>query len=242
MNPAPPEDGRLARLDVALVCRRSVEALLANSGGVVVAGIALVIVPAALAAAIGDGRDLGTLLATLRGVLAMLYVVLVSWGVMARLRGRALPPRLFLREGLARATPGLQVALLAGAAVGGGLIIHLFARHGTFAGWLLDVLLLSGALLAICVLMPLVPAAVAERLGPVAAFRRAAALTAGHRNRILGLALIIGLTVAPPAALASAFGPGGAGPWLMAVVDMFSCSVIAAVPAVVYAGLREVVP
>lgn len=225
------------RLDVALAIKRSIEAFGRDFAGVALAGLALVMLPGVLTRRLPVGEDWTTLAITLRGVCAMLYVALVSWGVVARLRGRALPPRLFLREGLARAQPGVKVALLAGVAVVIGLTVQLFAAHGTLAGWLLDVLLLTAGLWAVCVLMPLVPAAVVERLGPMAAFRRAAALTEGNRNRILVLALVIVLTLAPSAALVAGFG-GPAGPWLIALFELVAWSLVATVPAVVYAGLR----
>ncbi len=239
------------RLDVALVLKRSAQAMAQDFPAMLLAGLALVMLPALAARGIaggdfgiagGDfgiagGDDLGTLLTTLRGVGAMLYVALVSWGLVSRLYGRALSPAKFLREGLARAKPGLQVALLAGAAVVAALTIQLFARPGTLAGWILDALLLAGGLLAICMLMPLVPVAVVERLGPLAAFRRAAALTEGNRNRILVVALVVVLTLAPAAALVAGVA-GDTGPWLKILFELLAWSLAATVPAMVYAGLR----
>ncbi|MFZ4689663.1 MAG: hypothetical protein ACOYLS_10545 [Polymorphobacter sp.] len=227
-----------APLDVALVLKRTVRAFVDDFAGVVLGGFALVMLPGVATRAIAGDGEIGTLLTIVRAVCAMLYVALVSWGVVSRLRGRALPSPVFLREGLARAQPGLQVSLLAGAAVVIGLTIHLFARPGTLAGWMLNSLLLTGGLLAVCVLMPLVPAAVVERLGPIAAFRRAAALTEGNRNRILALALLAGLTLAPSAALVAGFA-GNAGPWLTALVELLAWSLAATLPAVVYAGLGD---
>jgi hypothetical protein len=166
----------------------------------------------------------------------MLYMALVSWGVVSRLRGRALPPRRFWREGLARATPGVQVALLAGAIVVVGLTVHLFAQHGTLAGWMLNSLLLTGGLAALCAFLPLVPVAVNEQLSPVAAFRRAAALTRHNRNRILGLALVMVLTLAPAAAVAA--GVAGPAPaWAGALFEALAWSLGATLSAAVYAGL-----
>ena len=228
---------RAAPLDVALAIRRTLDAFVRDFAGVAVAGVALVILPGILARHFGPGGDWATLIITLRGVCAMLYVALVSWGIVARLRGRALPPRAFLREGLAHAQPGLQAALLAGVAIVIGLTLQLFARHGSLAGWLLDVLLLAAGLWAICVAMPVVPAAVVERLPPMAAFRRAAALTQGNRNRILALALLVGVTLAPSAALVAGFA-GPVAPWLASLFELVAWSLVATVPAVVYAGLR----
>jgi hypothetical protein len=187
---------------------------------------------------VAGGADVGTLLTILRSVLAMLYAAIVSWGVVSRLRGRALAPRDFMVEGLSRATPGVQVALVAGAAVVAGLTLHLFAQGGTLAGWLLNSLLLTAALIGVCALMPLVPVAVVERLPPLAAFRRAAALTRHNRNRILGLALVMALTLAPSAALVAGFA-GPAGTWGLALFELLAWSLAATVPAVVYAGLKS---
>ncbi len=237
----PANDG--SRLDVAMVLKRSMEAFGRDIGGVLIAGVALVIIPGLLSRvlAIDHASDngWGTLVMTLRGVCAMLYVALVSWGVVARLRGRALAPKAFVAEGLRRAQPGLQVALLAGAGVFAGLIIHLFAQHGTLAGWMLDSMLLTAGLIAVCVAMPVVPVAVVERLGPLAAFRRAAALTEGNRNRILVVALLVALTLAPTGVLLAGIAwPTGLGRLAMALFELIAFSLIATVPAVVYAGLR----
>lgn len=230
MNPETPPP-----LDVALTVRRTIQAFALDFAAVLVAGLILVMVPGILTRQFAIAADWATLAITLRGVCAMLYVALVSWGVVARLHGRALPPRDFLTQGLARAQPGVKVALLAGVAIFVGLTVQLFAAHGTLAGWLLDCLLLATGLWAVCVLMPLVPAAVVERLGPIAAFRRAAALTEGNRNRILALALLVGFTLAPSGALVA----GIASPWATSLFELVAWSLIATVPAVVYAGLRR---
>lgn len=232
-----PQPSVAARLDVALVLKRSGQVFARDFVPIVVGCVALVVVPGALLRTVGSGGDgLETVLMVLRSVLAMLYVALVSWGVVSRLRGRALRPALFVREGLARATPGVQAALLAGAGIVLLLTLHLFAKAGTLAGWLLNSLLMTGALVGLCALLPLVPVAVVERLTPMAAFRRAAALTRHNRNRILGLALVLLLTLAPVAALAAGIAgpPGGL---TLALFDLLAWSLVATVPAVVYAGL-----
>jgi hypothetical protein len=138
---------------------------------------------------------------------------------------------------LAQATPGVQAGLLVGALVVAGMTVHLFARHGSVSGWLLDVLLLSAALLGASVLLPLVPVAVIEGFSPVPAMRRAAALTLGSRNRLLALTLLAGLTLAPLAALA--FGFGGGGVWRAALFEATAWLVAALLPALVHVGLME---
>lgn len=224
------------RLDIALVLKRTGAAFVQDFTGVVVGAALLVALPRLLFGADEPAGDHGTLLTIVRLILGMLYVALVSRGVVCRLHGRALPPRRFWREGLALAQPGLQVALLAGAAVAAGMTIHLFARHGTIAGWMLNSLLLTAALASLCALMPLVPVAVNERLAPMAAIRRAAALTRHNRNRILGLAMVVLLTLAPAGALVAGLA-GTAGTWAVALFELMAWSLGATVPAVVYAGL-----
>jgi hypothetical protein len=226
------------RLDIVLALRRAVEVVWRDLFAVIIAGIALLTLPALASQSLPAGADWATLTTTLRGVCAMLYLALVSWGVVARLAGRALPPQRFLSEGLRRATPGVQVALLLAAAGVVGLTLQLFARHGTIAGWLLNSMLLTAGLLALTTLLPAVPAAVVERLGPMAALRRAAALTAGNRDRILALTLVVGLALVPSAALVAGLPPA-ASLWLRALFELVAWSLAAAVPAVVYVLLRD---
>jgi len=227
------------RLDVMLALYRTLAALRADFPALLLGGVFLVSLPRLLvdllAPEAGYGPDMDTLLTTARGVLAMLFMALFSWGVVARMSGLRLPPATFVREGLRRAQPGLKVALLAGAAVVLGLTLALFAQHGTPQGFALQTLLLTLALWAICTLMPAVPVAVVERLGPLAALRRAAALTAGNRDRTLFLGLLAGLAIAPSGLLISSVGPA---PFLSAVFELFAWGLAATLPAVVYAGLR----
>ena len=234
MTPAGAPGGE-PRLDVVLALRRAVEIVWRDLAAVVLAGVLLLTLPSVLVRQFPAGADWATLATTLRGVAATVFVALVSWGVVARASGRALPPRRYLREGLGRATPGVQVALLIGAAIVAGLTLQLFARHGTVAGWLLNSMLLTAGLFALTTLLPAVPAAVVEGLRPMAALRRAAALTAGNRDRILALSLVVGLVLAPSAAIiAGLAGPGGAGVWLQTAFDLVAWSLAATVPAVVY--------
>jgi hypothetical protein len=224
------------RLDVAQVLKRAGSALWADGPAILVAGVLLVLLPASLGRDVARGSGLDTLLLTLRGVGAMLFVALVSAGTVARWRGTPLPPPMFLRAGFAAAQPGVQTGLVLAAAVVTGLIVQLFARHGTVAGWLLDVLLLALGLGGASLLLPVVPAAVVERLGPRAAFARAAALTEGNRNRVLGILLLLGLALAPLWAMAA----GSAGPlgfWALALVEFAGFALVAVLSAAVYVGL-----
>lgn len=223
-----------ATLDVALVLRRSMVAPFADPGPVF-GGLALLVILPGLATRLADAQgDIDTLLLILRMLLAMLYVAATAPVIVARVQARPM----WLGAALARATPGVQAALLIGAAIVVGLTLHLFAQHGSAAGWALDVLLLSGVLLGASVLMPVVPLAVVEALTPLAAIRRAATLTSGNRNRILGLVLLGGLTLAPLAAL----GPGSGGFWGTVLFEAAAWLVAAVLPALVYAGLLESKP
>lgn len=229
-----------ARLDILLALYRTMRAVRADLAAILLGGVLLVSLPGLAARSFapenGYASDMATLITTLRAVLAMLYLALVSWGVVARLTGRALPPRTFVHEGLRRAQPGLKVALLVGAAVVFGLTLRLFAVHGTTQGFFLQTLLLIAALWALGALMPAVPAAVVERLGPIAALKRAAVLTQGNRDRTLILGLISGLALAPSAVLiASLPSPH---PLLQAGFELIAWSLAAILPAVVYTGLR----
>lgn len=229
------------RLDILLALHRTAHAIRADLVAIVLGGGLLVSLPGYAARALapegGYAADVATLVTTLRAVFAMLYVALVSWGVVARLAGRALPPRAFVQEGLRRAQPGLKVALLVGAAIVLGLTVRLFAVHGTTEGFLLQTLLLAAGLWALGALMPAVPAAVVERLGPVAALRRAAALTAGNRDRTLVLGLISGLAVAPSGVLLVSLPAPH--PLLQAGFELIVWGLAAILPAVVYTGLRN---
>jgi hypothetical protein len=224
------------KLDVALVLKRSLQAYVTDFTGVVLIGCLLVILPGVITRSIAASGDFDALLMTLRSILAMLYVAIVSWGLVSRQGDRAMSPSKFICGGLARAQPGLQVALLVGAAIVVGLTLHLFARQGTTPGWMLNVLLIGGGLLSACIFAPLVAVAVVERLGPVAAFRRTAELTEGNRNRILATLLVMVLTLAPSAALFASFA-GDAGIWIRSLFEFFAWSFAAVVPAMVYAGL-----
>jgi hypothetical protein len=218
-------------LDVAMVLRRTLPAVFVDPVPVLGGLVLLVVLPGVVTRLVIVGNDGETLLVILRALLAMVYAAMVSPIIVARVQKRTIP----LRAAIGRSTPGVQAALLLGAAVVAGMTLHLFARHGSVAGWLLDVLLLSAALLGASILMPLVPVAVIEALSPMAAMRRAAGLTSGNRNRILALALLAGLTLAPLAALAI-WVPGL---WGVALFEGAAWLIAALLPALVYAGLLE---
>ena len=224
-------DPKTRPLDVAMVLRRTLPAVFVDPVPVLGGLALLVVLPAIVTRLVVVGNNGETLLVILRALLAMLYAAMVAPIIVARVHSRPIP----LRAAIGRSTPGVQAALLLGAAVVAGMTLHLFARHGSVAGWLLDSLLLTAALLGASILMPLVPVAVIEALAPMMAIRRAAALTSGNRNRILALALLAGLTLAPLAALAF-WVPGF---WGVALFEGAAWLVAALLPALVYAGLME---
>lgn len=239
-EPGPERPPELARLDIGLALRRSFEVGRADAAGIGAGGMLLVVFPSVaehvLTPAAGLGADIATLVTTIRAVLAMLFVSAVSWGVVGRMAGLPLAPVAFFNQGLRRAQPGLKVALLVGAAIVLGLIVKLFATHGTPQGFVLQTLLLTLGLWALCTLMPAVPVAVVERLGPVDALKRAAALTAGNRDRTLLLGLVLALVIGLATVLVGQLAD--VAPALEAAVELLAWGLAAIVPAVVYAGLR----
>ena len=226
-----------SRLDILLALHRTLAALRQSLPAMLLGGALLVALPGLaidmLTPDNGYTADTAIVLITLRAVLAMLFIAQLSWSVLARFAGLRLPPPTALRQGLARAQPGLKVALLAGAAIVTGLILKLFVQNGTMPGFVLETLLLALALWALGALMPAIPAAVMEGLGPVAALRRAAHLTAGNRDRTLALGLIAGLAIVPALLIVRATGPL----WLSALVDVYAAGLVAILAAVVYASL-----
>ncbi len=238
-----PEETMRVRFDIALAVRRIAGAFWHDFAGIVIGGFVAVTLPSVAARAMTQGGDFGTLATTVRAVLAMLYVAMVSHGVLSRLAGAPLPPGRFIGEGLRRARPGLEVALLLGAGVVGLLIIELFGREGTVAGTALHALVAAGAIWAACIILPVVPVAGAERLRPLAAIGRAAELTRGNRDRLFALLILVLLTLAPAGAVIALLVERDAtdiarpGLWLSALFDLMACSLLATVPAVAYAGL-----
>jgi hypothetical protein len=225
------------RLDIALAIARTVTALRLDMSSIMAAGLVLVALPGLMIDMLrpeaGYSADAAILLITFRAVLAMLFMAQSSWAVLARLAGLRLSAAAALRQGLARAQPGLKVALLAGAGIVAGLILKLFAQHGTLAGFALETLLLTLGLWAVGALMPAIPVAVIEGLGPMAALRRAASLTAGNRDRTVLLGLIAGIAVVPALLLVRATGSL----WLSALVDVYAAGLVTTLAAVVYASL-----
>lgn len=100
----------------------------------------------------------------------------VIYGVFHSLRGQRADFGDCLSQGLARALPVLGVAILAGFTIMGGMLLFIIP-----------------GLIAAVALYLAIPAAVVERIGPMAALTRSWALTDGSRWGIFGLVFVIGL-------------------------------------------------
>jgi hypothetical protein len=249
------------RLNVADTLRTVIRVWWHEFAPVTLLGFLLVLLPDALlalafgpaAGGLGSGDD-GTIVWTVSGVCLMLYGAAVAFRVVAGLRGSPLSPRAFVTDSLAAAKPGLVTALvLATAALLIGVPFALDDRIGSRG--LLPVISLFVLLFGTAALLPAVPAAVAERLAPLDAVKRAADLTRGHRSRLAGLVLVLALGLLPPLGLVQLvmFGPHAtpdsafklleswtfAEPrlWIGFLADLLFAGLTACVPPVVYAEL-----
>lgn len=226
-----------ARFDVALALRRIVDVVWQDFAAIVLLGLAMLTVPRLLGALVPPASAGATILAVLTGLFAALYVTIVSHGAVARLRGHPLPPRVFVARGIALSAPGFSVALLLGAGAVVVAIVALLVRRDAGAAPLGVALAGLGLLV---VVLPAVPAAIIEQLGPLPALLRAGALTHGQRIRIAAVVAVVLIAYLPVDALlgsapvASIASPGL---WLRALFDLLAWGVFAVVPGVVYAGL-----
>ena len=249
-SPAPP-------IDILAVLRLALFGWWREFAPIIGLGALLVTLPALAGRLIGPiGGEIGTLVATAQGVCAMLFLSAVGYGVLHVFARRPLAPRRFMAAGLAAAQPGLVVALILGAGLVTVRIIFLIAGAlSPIAQGFVDGVATAVTLWAVATLLPAVPAAVAERLGPMAALERAAALTRGNRVRLLGLCCVVALAIVPIAGLVTiiVFGQNAspadaqkllttmtaADPalWIMLLSDLLLAGVLACVPASVYAVL-----
>ena len=245
------------RLDVALALHQIVLTFWHDFAPIVVLGFVMVTVPGVAQQLIGPHAG-STIVATLGAMLNVLYVVIVSGGVLARLTGKPLPPLLFARAGLAASPRGLSVALLIGAGLVMILVILLLAGTGTPAGLVASAAAAIAAFACAVMALPAVPVALVERGAPFAALARAAALTRGERGRIAVLLVVLALTFIPARMViaATVYGTGAnlatevaidrtmtvfsPGLWLLALFDLLAWGVAATVPAVVYVQLARV--
>lgn len=245
-----------APLDVALALRRIVLGFWHDFAPIVLLGIIMVLVPEVVLALAGTHGG-STIVATFGGMLRVLYVVIVSYGALARLDGRPLGLRVFARTGVAASPRALSVALLLGAGVvlvQVGLLLAGLA--GDAAIGVRASLVVAGFAVAV-VVTPAVPLALVERRTPVATLARAVALTRGNRGRIAIILGVVVLTIVPArlviaatvyglapsvarvGAIDAAMTLASPGLWLLALFDLLGWGVAAVVPAAVFRGLRN---
>jgi hypothetical protein len=109
-------------------------------------------------------------------VLKMFTQAVILHAAFQDLRGRPISINDSFRVGFARFLPIVGLIILEGLGVGLGTVL----------------LVVPGIILLLMWYLAL-PACVVERLGPVASLSRSAALTKGHRWKILGLILVLGI-------------------------------------------------
>ena len=247
--------------DVIATLRLALVAYWRDFAPITFLGFGLVTLPSLLARTVLGGEaiaadpTLGTIVQTGLGILTMLFFCAVSFGVMSALAGRPLGVKRFMRIGLAAAQPGLVVALILGAGVMSVAIVLLLGRGLGAGGAFLSLAAIVALLWALSVLLPAVPAAIAERRGPLEALRRAAQLTRGNRGRLLGLCLIVGLALVPALGFVNVvvFGPQASaeqvreltarmslsspGLWIDKLTDLLLLGVLASIPAATYMQL-----
>ncbi len=244
-------------LDILAVLQLALVAWWREFAPILALGALLITAPALLTQLLAPHAvEVSTIIATARGVCGMLFLSAVVYGVLHAFARRPLAPRRFIVAGLAAAQPGLVVALILGAGLMTVRIIFLVsAALDPMAGGFIDGIATAVALWSIATLLPAVPAAVAERLGPIAALERAAALTRGNRVRLLVLCFVVVITIVPIAALVdlvifgdhasatdiaridAAMTAGNPGLWIALLVDLLIAGMLACVPAAVYAVL-----
>ncbi len=241
--------------DVAIALRRITTGFWHDFAAIVVLGFGMVTLPQiALALAGTDGGS--TVIATFGGMLKVLYVVIVSHGALARLRGKPLTAQIFFRAGLAASPRAIGTGLLLGAATVLVLVGLLLAGLSSDAT-LIRLALVAAAFAAAVVVAPAIPLALVTRAPPLAAVAAAAQLTQGQRSGIAVVLGLVALTIVPARLVVAAtvYGLGASpahtaavdramtlaspGLWLLALFDLLAWGAAAVVPAAVLAGLRE---
>jgi hypothetical protein len=158
-------------------------------------------------------------------VLSQLGTAALTYGTFQDLRGQRASLDECVRRGIALILPVIGVAIVM------TLVI--------FVGFIL--LVIPGLIFA-TMLWVAIPVAVVERPGVIASLKRSATLTKGHRWRILGILVLLGLISAALGALvgfvlplSSIFTIAAIGNW---VVQAFTTALGAVIAAVSYHGLR----
>ena len=165
-------------------------------------------------------------------LLGSLATAVVTQAVVSVLRGQPASFTASFRAGIAVAGAAIGVAFLSTLAIAGGLLL----------------LVVPGAIMA-CALFVAAPAAVVERLGPVAALERSWQLTKGHRWNIFGVTFAIGFMARVASKAAGAFfqdlqseeptmGVAVAGALVAWGVEVLGQLVLSVAAAVTYHDLR----
>lgn len=237
-----------ARLDLGAVIARAARAWWRDFVPITLLGLGLLTLPglaanALLGAAPATDPVWGTATATVLGILAMLFIAAVAFGVVSGELGRPLPPGRFALMGLAGAGAGLPVALLMGSGAIAALIALRLAPLAGPLGALAGALALALALAGLAAWLPAIPAAVAERAGTLPALRRAARLTRGQRGRLALLCLGAALALWALASATHGFGRLDAlawtSPqrWLGELVGVLALGLAACLPPAAYVEL-----
>ncbi|UAJ10236.1 hypothetical protein [Polymorphobacter megasporae] len=244
------------RLDVALAFQRIGTVFWHDFAAIIVLGFVMVTLPGVVLALAGTHAG-STIVATFGGMLRVLYVVIVTHGVLARVDGRPQGPRAFVRAGIAASPRALNVALLIGvmtvlAMV--GLLLSGLAGPSTLA---IRATIVAAGFAGAVLLVAAVPVALVERRAPFGALGRASALTRGNRGRVAVVLAGFALTVVPARLVlaATVYGTGASaqhvaavdaamtvlspGLWLIALFDLLAWGVGAVIPGVIYAGLTR---
>lgn len=255
------------RIDIMIVLRQLLAIFWLDFGPIVLLGLGLLALPTLLSQALlqSVGTDpqsgnlvdpsLATIVQTADAVLMMVYVCVVTYGVLARLSGRPLDANSFIRSGLRAAQPGVLVALVLGALAMGVNIVRLLASSADLIGGIIALLCYGVIIWGLATWLPAVPAAIVERASPIAALKRAADLTRGQRGRLIGLLLVLGIALLPVAMIMTMvlFGTQpdphivaktmmewsvlSPGLWIMLLLNVLITGLIAPLPAIIYARL-----
>lgn len=159
-------------------------------------------------------------------LLAYMFVqAVILYGTFQDMRGKPARPGEAIIKGFTRLLPIIGIAICTMLAVTAGFVL----------------LIIPGIIFALMFYVS-VPACVVERLGPIQSMKRSAALTKGHRWKVLGILLVVGLLSAIGAAVVAAV-LGVVGGATVALIGRFLWQAImgafgAVVAAVIYHDLR----
>lgn len=244
------------RLDVALALQRIIGGFWHDFAPIVVLGFGMVTLPGVALALAGHHAG-STIVATFGGMLRVLYVVIVTHGVLARIDGRPLGPQTFVRDGFMASPRGVSVALLLGAVTVLAMVGLLLAGLAGPSALAIRAAIVAAGFAGAVAFVAALPVALVERVSPVAAMARAFASTRGNRGGVAVVLGVFALAVVPARLVlaATVYGLGASaaqvaavdaamtvispGLWLLALFDLLSWGVGAVVPGVIYAGLAR---